>query len=164
MTEADRLAVRIRSMLSECAPTTLVVEREDRDGPIFDLPVPSGGEYQFSLYTGEPQIHARPIAELGGKWFWYWAFEEQDYANLDSQVEHFLENSRRVLLNSTRITQSRKWLGYSFLCEAEESGHWCVIGGTYLCMTWFKVPRINGGSRIYRAPAVAGPTSVQRSA
>jgi hypothetical protein len=142
-------------MLEMELPGGGVVEHKKSWGTVFELPVPPGAEYRFSITTSEPQIHAVPLGPHGDKSFWYWAFEDPSYGSINEQEVDFFAGITRILRHPTRITQHKRLLGHSFLCECEEGGSWTPIGGLYSCLFTFKVPSMSGRHRIYSSPALA---------
>ena len=149
-----KLFDRTRALIAEVAPQISPAVRRDQEGAFLDLPAPSNADYRFSLYTGEPQIHATLLPPNENCWFWYWPFEEQDYRTLEDQEAHFLRCARLLLTCPTRITQRRRLLETQFLCEVDARSNPVPIGGAYGALLWFRVPKIQGRCHVWRSPPV----------
>ena len=155
MPTQDDLAEKVRLLLGNLLPPNSVSEVFTKFGTQFRISSPDEADYSFEIHTGEPQIHAELKTQPDVNYFWYWPFEEQDYAGLSEQEAHFLECVKKVIKNQTRITQYRSWIGTKFTCEALDSDEWQEVGGTIGCLSWWwHTPRISGRKQTYSCPAL----------
>lgn len=144
-------------MIHEHDSTMVVGIRKDREGTYLELPPAPDADYRFTLYLGEPQIHAALVSAPTRR-FWYWPFAEHDYEDIADQESHFLECVGLLLRHPTRIVQRRTLLGAIFRCEAETNASVEPIGGSL--SVWFRVPRIAGRTHTYRSSPVASEAAV----
>jgi len=155
---ATELRVKTEAIIEDLAPEVSVGVRHDREGTYLDLPAAPKADYRFSLYVGEPQIHAVLVGSHTGRRFWYWPFAEQDYASLEEQEKHFLECVRLLLRFPTQVTQRRTLLGATPRCEADTEKGVAPIGGSL--GVWFGVPKISGRERVHRSRPMASTPAV----
>jgi len=142
-------------LLGKLLPPNSVSEKSTKLGTVFHISSPDEADYGFEIYTGEPQIHAKLKTQPNVDYFWYWPFEEQDYAGLDEQEAHFFECIQKIVENQTRVTQSKSWISCTFTCEALASDEWQKVGGEIGCLGWWwHTPRINGRSQTFSCPAL----------
>ena len=122
---------QLRAELASLLPgTDLVVDAiGDRTKVVF--PAAAGADYRFAVEVfsnGQAAIVALPLSEPEAERFWFMEWEPSVSASLE--VTDVLPYVRRLVLNPTRILQTRGRLGLNFKCEALEGGRWTQIGET----------------------------------
>ncbi len=156
----DRVATTVSWL--ESFDESLVPTVRPRDGCVFlDLPRPPSADYFFRLTLSDADysLAAVPAGGPEAEIFWHQSFERLGADSLDAVEPVFREFVRDIISHDSRVTQRRGLLFHRFTCEVLRGHAWERVGGRILALrTSYRVPRIDGRTRVYRAPALVAPT------
>ena len=156
ITDASRsdLVADTVEFLKSAAPRLTILRREIDGGPMLDLPVPDGAQYQISLFPSVPEIAARLLPPLDRAFFWYWPFRIQQYGTEEQREAEFFRCIGLILANPTRIIQRRGLVDTRFRCHALTGDGKEPIGGSVGSFLSLSVPDICGRECTYASPAL----------
>lgn len=145
----------LKAVVREASPGSTMTELRQEGWTKLELTADDGADYSFSVGVyhdlEDLELIAEPTGTVDDVYFWALPLERPDFEDFPEMLETLKGYVRRVLLNPTRIRQTRGWILWTFVCEVRQEEwqplyrHACVRGLT-------RVPRAKEKERVFHGP------------